>query len=68
MRGLLQLHRAEPRLQRLLHDEHATLQYRKVDSPAGRAIVKSTIELLGAHAEVGHRELTLRQQVDRGRQ
>lgn len=46
--GLLSIHRAQPNLQSILHDEHASAQYRKTDSAIGRAILQSTIQLLEA--------------------
>jgi AcrR family transcriptional regulator len=49
VRSLLALHRERPTLQRILHDEHAFLQYRKADSPVGRDIVARAGELLAAY-------------------
>lgn len=59
VRGLLHIHRKSPGLQRVLHDECPALQYRKADSPKGRALVASTTRLLEAHGEVRHDNLTL---------
>ena len=63
VRGLLQMHLEQPRLQRMLHDEHPALQYRKADSRKGRAVVESTLQLLQAHAEVKQPNLPLTAQV-----
>lgn len=48
--GLLELHRVKPRLQRILHEEHALLEYRKTDSAVGREILARTTEFLGSYA------------------
>jgi AcrR family transcriptional regulator len=50
--GLLELHRVNPRLQRILHDEHSSLEYRKTDSVLGREILARTTELLGSYPEL----------------
>lgn len=63
VRSLLQMHLAQPRLQRMLHDEHPALQYRKADSLKGRAVVESTLRLVQAHAEVRQPNLVLAAQV-----
>jgi AcrR family transcriptional regulator len=52
VRGLLSLHRLQPTLQRILHDEHVSLQYGKSDSPLGREIVQRTHELLATYPEL----------------
>jgi AcrR family transcriptional regulator len=46
---LVAMHRVQPALQRLLHDEHAALQYRKADSPIGRRILRETTALFAAY-------------------
>jgi AcrR family transcriptional regulator len=46
---LVAMHRVQPALQRLLHDEHAALQYRKADSPIGRRILRETKALFAAY-------------------